>query len=232
MEDRKDLIKNILKGVLVMIIFYESYLFQYIPIFLFKMDVKKISYSTSILLNCFANLVLVVIFTFMYKKELVLEFKKFKSKLFDNINIAFNCWVVGLFIMIVSNVLINLFFKTGGAANEQAVQRMISSLPWIMLINAGIIAPFNEEIVFRKTLKNVFKNKYVFIFLSFFIFGLVHVLGSATSWVDYLYVVPYGALGGAFALAYYKTDSVFTSMFMHMFHNFSLTLFSILLAIF
>ena len=193
------------------------------------MDVSKISNSVNVLLNAFSNVILVIIFFLMYRKDLIKEFKKFKANLFENINVAFNYWLVGLFIMVISNIFINIFFKTGGAANEQAVQKMISSLPLVMLINAGIIAPFNEEIVFRKTLKDVFKNKYVFCLLSFLIFGLAHVVGNVTSWVDYLYVIPYGALGGAFALAYYKTDSIYTSMSMHMFHNFILTFLSIAL---
>lgn len=227
--EKKTLIKNIVKLIIVFIIFNESYLLQYIPIILFKMDVAKISNSVNVLLNAFSNVILVIIFFLMYRKDLIKEFKKFKANLFENINVAFNYWLVGLFIMVISNIFINIFFKTGGAANEQAVQKMISSLPLVMLINAGIIAPFNEEIVFRKTLKDVFKNKYVFCLLSFLIFGLAHVVGNVTSWVDYLYVIPYGALGGAFALAYYKTDSIYTSMSMHMFHNFILTFLSIAL---
>ena len=226
---RKSLIKNILKLIFVFVIFFESYLFQYIPIILFKLDVRKLSNSTNVLLNTFSNIILLIIFYLLYRKELKAEFKKFKDNLFDNINTGFNYWLIGLFIMIVSNTLIAIFFKTGGAANEQAVQKMISSLPFVMLIDAGFIAPFNEEIVFRKSLKNVFKNKYVFCLLSFLIFGLAHVLGNTTSWVDYLYLIPYGALGGMFALAYHKTDTIFTSMTMHIFHNFILTALSIAL---
>ena len=226
---RKSLIKNILKLIFVFVIFFESYLFQYIPIILFKLDVRKLSNYTNVLLNTFSNIILLIIFYLLYRKELKAEFKKFKDNLFDNINTGFNYWLIGLFIMIVSNTLIAIFFKTGGAANEQAVQKMISSLPFVMLIDAGFIAPFNEEIVFRKSLKNVFKNKYVFCLLSFLIFGLAHVLGNTTSWVDYLYLIPYGALGGMFALAYHKTDTIFTSMTMHIFHNFILTALSIAL---
>lgn len=227
--EKKTLIKNIVKLIIVFIIFNESYLLQYIPIILFKMDVSKISNSVNVLLNTFSNVILFIIFFLMYRKDLIKEFKKFKDNLFENINVAFNYWLVGLFIMVIANIFIGIFFKAGGAANEQAVQKMISSLPLVMLIDAGIIAPFNEEIVFRKTLKDVFKNKYVFCLLSFLIFGLAHVVGNVTSWVDYLYVIPYGALGGAFALAYYKTDTIYTSMSMHMFHNFILTFISIVL---
>ena len=55
--------------------------------------------------------------------------------------------------------------------------------------------------------------------VSFLAFGIAHVSSMATTWVDWLYVIPYGTLGGAFAIAYYKTDTIFTSMSYHMLHN-------------
>ena len=106
---------------------------------------------------------------------------------------------------------------------------MIHSFPILMAIDAGIIGPFNEEMVFRKTIKDIFKNKWVFVGLSFLLFGGAHVINSANSILDYLYIIPYGALGASFALAYYDTDTVFTSTFMHMFHNTCLVLISIFL---
>ena len=96
----------------------------------------------------------------------------------------------------------------------------------MMILTAGVLAPFNEEIVFRKTLYDIFDNKWLFAFFSFLLFGGAHVMGG-TSLVDYLYIIPYGALGGAFALAYYETKTVFTSMSFHMIHNIILVLMSI-----
>ena len=131
----------------------------------------------------------------------------------DCMNTGFICWISGLGIMMVTNIIITVVFKAGGANNEKLVQSMIHALPWLMIINAGILAPFNEEIVFRKTLKDVFgKYKWLFVLLSFLLFGGAHVMEVAKVWTDYLYIIPYGALGASFALAYYKTDTVFTSM--------------------
>ena len=131
--------------------------------------------------------------------------------------------------MFASNFILNFLLKAGGAANEKTVQTMIKTLPILMIIDAGFIAPFNEEIVFRKTLKDIFKNKWLFIILSFLLFGGVHVISSAKTILDYLYIIPYGALGAAFAYSYYKTNNLFTSITLHMFHNIILILISILI---
>ena len=104
---------------------------------------------------------------------------------------------------------------------------MISALPWAMLIDAGLLAPFTEEIVFRKSFRNVFGKGKLFVLLSGLVFGGLHVI-SATNPIGYLYIIPYSCLGIAFALMYNKTDSIYASIFMHMFHNTVLTLLSIL----
>ena len=77
---------------------------------------------------------------------------------------------------------------------------------------------------------SIFKNKWIFVILSFLLFGGAHVMGNVTSYVDLLFIIPYGALGYVFALAYYKTNTIFTSISLHMFHNTVLVIFSIITA--
>ena len=228
MNKNKNLIKNIAKLFIIMYIFFNSYLFQCIPIYLFNIDINNISGSMQVILNSFSNIVLVLILFIIYRKDLKKDWLTFKSKLVDNLNTGFTYWFCGLFIMLISNLIINFVFKAGAAGNEETVQSMIKYLPWLMFINTGFIAPFNEEIIFRKTFKDIFKNKWAFVFISSLIFGGAHVIGNVSNFLDILYIIPYGALGGAFALAYYKSDSIFTSMTVHMFHNSVLVLLSIL----
>ena len=144
-------------------------------------------------------------------------------------DVGFRYWLTGLIIMITTNSIIIFGLKGNNAVNEQIVQQMIQSLPYIMLIDAGLIAPFTEEIAYRKTIRDVFgNNKWLFAFISFLIFGYAHVSGSITSWMDYLYIIPYGAFGAAFALAYHKTDTIFTPLAWHMIHNIILISISII----
>lgn len=219
--------KNIIRGIVVFFLFFYSVYLQYIPVLLFKMDVHNISPVESVLLSTFSSTIVLFILFFIYRKDLIREFKIFKDNFIENIDIGFRYWMLGLFIMMISNVIITYFLKGGGANNEVAVQKMIKTLPWLMVIDAGIIAPFNEEIVFRKTLKDIFNNPIILCILSFLFFGGAHVISDAKTITDYLYIIPYGALGASFAYSYYKTNTVFTSMSMHIFHNTVLILLSI-----
>lgn len=224
-KSKKEL-KYLIKLLVVFFLFFFSVYLQYIPIIIFR--IKNIDGTTSVLLNTFSNVVLFIVLIIMYRKELVREWKIFREKTWYNVDVGIKCWLAGLFGMMVFNIIINTVFKANGATNEQAVQKMITSFPWLMLVNGGIIGPFIEEITFRKAFKDVFRTKWLFIIFSGVIFGLMHVISSFTSFSNFLYFIPYSCLGIAFCYAYYKTDSIYTSAFIHIFHNTGLILLSIL----
>ena len=225
---KKETTKQIIKGISVFLLFYFSSYIQLIPVHLFKLDIKKLSGNTKVGLSLFSNIILLIILIIIYRKELYKEWKKFKDNLYPNIDFGFKCWFIGLVVMFASNIFINIVLKNGQAANEQAVQEMISYAPLLMVLNAGVIAPIIEELTFRKAFKNMIKNKWGFILTSGLIFGALHVVTSITSIVDLLYIIPYSSLGIAFSYMYYKTNTVYTSISMHMIHNTLLTIISII----
>ena len=195
-------INKIIKSIIVFIGFFFSSYLQYIPVILFKLDISKIrnNLSTQVLLSCFSSFIFMLIILILYHKDLKKEFKTYTKNFSKNFDTGFKWYLVGLVIMMTSNLLLYYVLKSGGAINENI--------------------PFNEEMVFRKTLYDIFKDKkYIFIILSFLLFGGGHVFSTAKTLTDYLYIIPYGALGGVFAISYSKTDSVFTSMTMHILHN-------------
>lgn len=209
------------------ILFFYSWLFQLIPILLFNLDLEKISASLNVVLSAFGSLCLVIVLGIIYRKELIEEWRNFKKHFKKFFDIGFIHWFYGLMAMVISNTLIGILFKAGQANNEQAVQGMITALPWMMLISSGILAPIAEEIVFRKSIRKIFNKRLLYIFVSGFLFGLAHVFSSASSLTDWLFIIPYGSVGVAFAASYYDTDSIFTPIFFHMLHNIILVLTSI-----
>ncbi len=227
MNNIKNRLMVLLQSFIVFGLFYYSAYFQYIPISLF--DIKKATPSINVLLSTFSTIVLLIILFLIYRSDLKKEWKIFKKKPGEIMNTTFGYWFIGIIIMLVSNSLIIWLTKSGGANNEILVQEMIKALPIVMLIDAGLCAPFNEEIVFRKAIRKIINNKWFYVFISGFLFGLLHVIGSGKTLVDFLYIIPYGSLGAAFALSYYETKTIFSSIFMHMIHNTVLISLSILL---
>lgn len=223
---KKERVIEICKGLLTFLIFYFSSYLQVIPIALFNIDVNNYTASDLAIVNTFTDLILVLILIILYFKELKKEFKTFKKNWKLNMDTAFKYWFIGLMIMCISNIAIGLITDLSTSSNEQAVQTLVSSTPYLMLFTAGILAPIAEELTFRKGVSKIFKNKWVYATASGLIFGLLHVIGSGNI-LEYLYVIPYGSLGFFFALTYYDTKSIYPSIIMHAIHNSALILLSI-----
>lgn len=221
--------KMMIKGILIFCFFWFSAYLQLIPVKLFHLNTTNLSTGMKVILSTFSSFITFFVLFFVYRKDLKKEFNIFRKNLVENMDIGFRYWMVGLILMMVFNMIITFVLKAGGANNEKTIQDMIHSLPMFMLLEAGVLAPFNEEIVFRKTLYDIIgKYKWLFMIASFLLFGGAHVIGSAKVWTDYLYIIPYGVLGASFALAYHKTNTIFTSLSMHMIHNIILTVLSII----
>ena len=223
---KKERVLEICKGLVTFLIFYFSSYLQVIPIVLFNIDVNNYTASDLAIVNTFTDLILVLILIVLYFKELKKEFKSFKKNWKLNMDTAFKYWFIGLMIMCISNIAIGLITSLSTSSNEQAVQTLVSSNPYLMLFTAGILAPIAEELTFRKGVSKIFKNKWVYATASGLIFGLLHVIGSGNI-LEYLYVIPYGSLGFFFALTYYDTKSIYPSIIMHAIHNSALILLSI-----
>lgn len=217
----------ILKGIIVMLLFFNS---NYIKLFfatILNIKIKNISNLNYLILTILSDIVLSFIFYLIYRKELKKDFNTFKNNFNKCFDSGLKYWLIGLSIMVIANILIAMFTALSNSTNEKSVQSLIPTSPALMFIAAGIFAPIIEEITFRKTFQTIFKNKWTFALISFLVFGYIHVMNSNNP-LELLYIVPYGSLGLVFALTDYETNTVFTSIMMHMIHNSMLIILSLL----
>ena len=221
--------RKLLKSFLVIYLFFHRAIFNLIPMTLFGLNLTNPSDKMICYLNLYMGLAFGLVVFFVYYKDLSEELKNFIRNIKKHLDTGLKYWFLGLIIMYISNIILLLVFKSGGANNENAVQEMIKLCPIAMGFYSCLIAPVAEEIVFRKTLKDFFKNKWFFAIASFLFFGGAHVISMANNIIDLLYIIPYGALGATFALAYYETDSIYTTITFHIIHNSLLFFLSILI---
>ena len=217
--------KKITKTVIIFLIFLFSSIWQYIGVELFNYDIDNLTATNSLVLTTFSEAITLVILIIIYFKDLKQNLKNIKKDFNKNMDITIKAWLLGILVMVVSNLIIGLFIRKATAGNEQAVQSLIKGSSYLSIITFGLIGPMVEELVFRKSFKETFKNGTLFILMSGLIFGGLHVVLSLTSAWDLFYLIPYCSLGIAFAYIYQKTDNIFYSIFIHMCHN---TIFTIL----
>ena len=82
-----------------------------------------------------------------------------------------------------------------------------------------IYAPIIEELIFRRSIRNIIPINSLFILVSGLVFGGLHVVTGYTGPIDLLYLIPYCTPGFIFAYILTKTDNVLVSASIHFMHN-------------
>ncbi|MBR3162259.1 MAG: CPBP family intramembrane metalloprotease [Bacilli bacterium] len=205
-------------GLIVLLIIY-----QYIPLFilyLLGINYNTFDKSSKMIYLLVTSIIFMFFLLYIYRGSLKKDFKNFIHKPLDIIEVAIKYWLIGIVIMIASNLVISLINHGGIAANEKAVRELLNKYPLFMLFQISVYAPFTEEVIFRKSIKDCFNNPIMYVLISGLIFGGMHVINAdMNSFNDLLYIIPYSALGCVFALLYSKTDNIFSTIFSHSFHN-------------
>ena len=222
--------KHIIRAIITFLLFIFMRYAQLIPVLIFKINVNDLTTTQIYLLSIFSYALIDLILFLMYREDLKENFKRFKKNFWENSDLALKCWFVGLGIMMVANLAIMIFTPTKGANNEQEVDAIIKAVPVLAFFMTTVFAPFTEEMTFRKAFYDLLKNnKVLYVLLSGIVFGALHVVFNITSVYDYLYIIPYSALGISFAFMDSKSDNIFPSIIVHTIHNAILTLLQIFL---
>ena len=124
----------------------------------------------------------------------------------------------GIFLLIY---FVTAVFITAAAGEASANQTALSGFPLPLLaFSALIYAPVLEEIIYRGFMRRLFSGDEMFILVSAFFFGLIHMLHPGQSFGQMLYILEYALLGGFLAYLYAKSDNICVSMLGHFFLNF------------
>ena len=160
------------------------------------------------------QIIMLLILVYSYRDSLKKQLKKFGKK---EIKTSLKFWVLAFVTMMIINSIAALI--EGGIPDNEALNRqLLLEMPLIQGATI-LIAPFIEELIFRFSLRKVFKSNILFILISGLLFGIIHMAGGIASVIDILHFLTYSLMGGYLAVAYVKTDNIFTSITAHFIHN-------------
>ncbi len=178
--------------------------------------------KNEILCSIIGNTSVIIMISLFYLKDLIDEYKTYTGNFKETFKKSIKIYLLGFMGMVFFNLLISIFLE-GISSNEEQVREMLYNHTILTMISISIIAPIEEELIFRKSLHPVIKNKWVYIVLSGILFGFAHLLTNILSGTfqatDLFYILPYGSLGAAFALMDDETKSTFSSIVIHAIHN-------------
>lgn len=205
-------------GLIFLLLFFSAIPLIFLSII--NINYTNLSEISKIIYLFICDIILLLILIIIYRKIFFKDFKNYFNKNFtNNIETSIKYWLIGLIIMIISNLIISIITNGSIANNEESVRKLINIAPLYMFFQLAIYAPITEELIFRKSIKDIFDNKYIYILVSGLVFGGMHVITSISSPIELLYIIPYSSLGIAFASLYKKTDNIFSTITIHSIHN-------------
>lgn len=223
------LLANILKFIFLLITFYfYSYTILLLVIFLlelFNVTFSNLNTTLKLIIYALIDVSYIGIYFLLYKTYLIKCAKDFKGNFEKYMDIGVRWWLVGFTIMGISNLLISLFTPEDLSENEETVRTLIETLPIYMMFSISIYAPIIEELLFRQSIFDIIDNtkipfkNIIYVIASGVTFGFLHIISSLDSAYGLLHLIPYSAIGIAFAITYVKTKNIFVPMFFHFIHN-------------
>ena len=199
--------KKTLTGIGVFLLYFFVSQFQGLPFWILNIDTAAIPEVLKAIYVCAVQILLVISIIYIYRQDIKNNLEDLKKNHQTYFKKYLKYWFLALGLMMVANSIILISEPNSIAGNEEAVREMFNSMPIYTFISAVIIAPFLEELVFRKSFRDMFSNNLLFIILS----GL--------TLFDLIYIIPYSIPGFVFAYTLSKSKNIFVPIGLHFLHN-------------
>ncbi len=218
-KDLKIRFKQIGIGIGAMVLYFLLPYLEGVPFVIMGVDTTTLPIWVKIFYLTMYSVLTASLIMIIYNKKISKDFKDMKKNSIKYFNKYIKYWLIGLFIMMVSNLFINLIVTNDIPSNEQAIRETFNISPLYIFFSAVIYAPIVEELIFRQSIKNIFHNKWLFIIISGLLFGSMHVFGDFKNITDLLYIIPYSTPGIIFAYMLEDSDNICVPMSFHFIHN-------------
>lgn len=218
-KDLKIRFKQICIGIGAMTLYFLLPYLEGVPFVIMGVDTTTLPIWVKVFYLTMYSVLTASLIMIIYNKKLSKDFKDMKKNSIKYFNKYIKYWLIGLFIMMVSNLFINLIVTNDIPSNEQVIRETFNISPLYIFFSAVIYAPIVEELIFRQSIKNIFNNKWLFIIISGLLFGSMHVFGDFKNITDLLYIIPYSTPGIIFAYMLEDSDNICVPMSFHFIHN-------------
>lgn len=143
-------------------------------------------------------------------KEIIKDFKKNKK---DYLKLIFKTLLIGLTIIIITNLIISHFNPL--PQNELTLRKEIKLYPIYYILNILLFGPIMEEILLRYTF-TIIKNKYIYLIVTTLFFAMLHIQKIPD---DLIYLITYSMMSLTFTYPFYKTNNIINSIITHSTYN-------------
>ena len=165
----------------------------------------------SVLVRFIIDVGVIALFIYLFKDD----FKEYNKGLAKNpkkvIGVGLLFALFAFIAMPICNIILHVLNVSASDTNNDTINTLYGVIPLYMMFQTLIYSPIVEGITFRKVFKDAISNKWLFIIISGFVFGLYHIIYNMTSLSQILLMLPYFVVGMLYAGAYSKTDNIYSA---------------------
>lgn len=162
---------------------------------------------------------ILVLFIFIYRKDFKTYWKEFTKNKGKNIKNIVIYLLLSLVIMFLCSFVVYILFPDINYTNDDIIMEYFSSTMWFTIFAVVFYTPIVEEIVFRKTFRDIIKSKWFYVIFSSLVFAFYHVGYNFTGISSILGMIPYFGLGVVLAISYYKSESIYVPIIVHILYD-------------
>lgn len=165
----------------------------------------------SVLVRFIIDVGVIALFIYLFKDD----FKEYNKGLVKKpkkvIGVGLLFALFAFIAMPICNIILHVLNVSASDTNNDTINTLYGVIPLYMMFQTLIYSPIVEGITFRKVFKDAINNKWLFIIISGFVFGLYHIIYNMTSLSQILLMLPYFVVGMLYAGAYSKTDNIYSA---------------------
>ena len=165
----------------------------------------------SVLVRFIIDVGVIALFIYLFKDD----FKEYNKGLVKDpkkvIGVGLLFALFAFIAMPICNIILHVLNVSASDTNNDTINTLYGVIPLYMMFQTLIYSPIVEGITFRKVFKDAINNKWLFIIISGFVFGLYHIIYNMTSLSQILLMLPYFVVGMLYAGAYSKTDNIYSA---------------------
>lgn len=208
-KNKKNIIVNIL---IICLYFLWPYFFENIATLI------NLSEKFNLFISLIFNFILLFFVVYVYREKLGKYCNNIKNKFKSNFFASLKIFFVGL----VGYILFNTFFEMlniSALSNSNVVIEIFEKAPVIFALIMLFYYPIIEELIFKMSFKDIFKNKWSFVIITGIFNALFQVVFSFEGLTDLLYLLPCSIFYCSLSYVYYKTDNIIYPIFLRMCYN-------------
>ena len=130
-------------------------------------------------------------------------------------------FIIGLLCYGIVNIIIAGVFDFSNISNDNltTLENVFSDNLFMLFLSTVFYYPIVEELVFKKTFKDIIDNKWLFVFISAFANAFFTYAFSATNALSLIYIIPSTLFYMGLSYGYYATDNIMVPITYRIIYN-------------